>query len=443
MNANNKSRHLILKNNICEFEVLNNRHLLNNKNINCVSSVFFKMNKHYKNFNTYVYGLRKTVSFIGDVNRILPSNERFIYILFIDKNIHEDKYVYSTIKACRFMVPILYKCARYMDDQKKFHVDLFGSLIRFMPMFNFKNNPFKCIISADIELKDKHLNVLKDFMIHKPPGVSFRTYMPAKMFFQHSFFGVLAGIFIFNREKVDSKVFTDFVTNAHNIKDTGPYGERHNAFEFGVDELFLRRFFIPSVEKYQIHVKYTSHYFIYHSIEYLTRDEKTIDITRRLLHIISDNTMNDTKSDGSNISSISSVTDIDLPNEENIAEDFDIKKIEDTQTRFLDSSHDNMKPKINDEEVMKMIEHIDSYLYDPEKIKTYRKISNDISERIYLLVDHLYKNNKSWIRQKIINIIHKYLMNVISATLYVEFDYETTTVTNIIKYDTIYTNHKI
>ena len=51
------------------------------------------MNNHYKNFNTYVNGLKKWID-------VLNSQNDYIMRLFIDRNIFDDPHIMKIIKSC-------------------------------------------------------------------------------------------------------------------------------------------------------------------------------------------------------------------------------------------------------------------------------------------------------------------------------------------------------
>ena len=81
-----------LKNDICEFKPLTSW----DKSIkyNILSTCFFKMGSHYKNFDIYVKGLRKII-------KMLESQSKYVLRIFIDTHIESDPDIYP--------VPIKFK----------------------------------------------------------------------------------------------------------------------------------------------------------------------------------------------------------------------------------------------------------------------------------------------------------------------------------------------
>src|SRR5437868_2214408 len=100
-----------LTNPICDFKIISNVDLLR-KPINCISSVFFKRDQYYKNFGTYVKGLKKLLNFIGEKYDANNPNS-FIVILFIDNNILEDEHIMKIINNSKITVPVLFGCPNY------------------------------------------------------------------------------------------------------------------------------------------------------------------------------------------------------------------------------------------------------------------------------------------------------------------------------------------
>ena len=155
-----------ITNNICEFEILNNKYLIK-KNINIIVSVFFKRDQYYKNFDIYIKGLKNVLKFADSK---FTKDTEFIYIIFIDQNIANDKLIMDIINKCNNCVPILFKCVNFMVN--KYHEDLFGTLVRFFPLFNFPNNPCNIVICIDIDLKNEDYYRFKFYMKYKIKGIN-------------------------------------------------------------------------------------------------------------------------------------------------------------------------------------------------------------------------------------------------------------------------------
>ena len=141
-----------LNNNICKFTPLFNKKNWN-KNIqikkNIVSCAFFKLSSSpYKNFNLYIDGLEKLYSKVYTEYR----NEKFTIRLFIDNSIYLDKELFARLEKMDKLEMVLYNCINYqIGTDSNYHIGLFGTLVRFFPMFDFDNNDADIIIISDID----------------------------------------------------------------------------------------------------------------------------------------------------------------------------------------------------------------------------------------------------------------------------------------------------
>ncbi len=236
-----------LKNDICKFKPLFEFNPEKKQNIYCTT--FFKMNKHYKDFNKYINGLKLWINYINN------SKNDYQFRLFIDQNILDDNEVMTLINSCKKMQPVLYECHDYMAG--KFHIDLFGTLLRFFPLFNFENNDAKKVFIVDMDWgsHDKEVYPRMDYVIefakkYKYPILS--HYLPIIEQFYNlndkiTINSIRAAFLLFPNEKYDKNLIINFIKDASNIDDIGPYGKRLTTFGFGVDELFLNKYFINKI----------------------------------------------------------------------------------------------------------------------------------------------------------------------------------------------------
>jgi len=134
-----------LENNICVFKPLFNIDYSKKKNI--VSSAFFKLHGNsYKNFNLYIDGLEKLY------NNIINDNNNFTLRIFIDNSIYNDKILFTRIEKLKKIEIVVYNCPNYIiKDNNDYHIGLFGTLVRFFPMFDFPNNDANIVIISDID----------------------------------------------------------------------------------------------------------------------------------------------------------------------------------------------------------------------------------------------------------------------------------------------------
>lgn len=147
-----------LKNDFCEFELLTPVDLTIKKDI-FVTTLFRLYTGGYKNFIKYLDGLK-------ELNNV--ANKKDIYIrLFIDMSISRDDSIMGKLRKLNRVQIVLYKCSEFIINDHH-HVGLFGTLMRFFPLFDFENNDagvtFLCDADIDrnFEEKTKFYDVLKN-----------------------------------------------------------------------------------------------------------------------------------------------------------------------------------------------------------------------------------------------------------------------------------------
>ncbi len=134
-----------LKNNICKFKPLTNIDFSKKKNI--ISLSFFKMyNGGYKNFSLYINGFKKLHKIV------LAAPLNYTIRLFIDETIYSDKNLFVQISNLERVEIILYSSEKYKQiSDQKYHIGLFGTLIRFFPLFDFQNNDANIVMIMDMD----------------------------------------------------------------------------------------------------------------------------------------------------------------------------------------------------------------------------------------------------------------------------------------------------
>jgi hypothetical protein len=485
----------ILTNNICELQILSKAHLIfeddnTSKNVNLLSGVFFKRPGYYKNFGVYVSGLARTVKFIDEYNREVDkllsvpeaershTSEKFYFLLFIDHNVRDDDGIMRIINSSKNVIPVLFSCPGYMED--KYHVDLFGTLVRFFPMFTFENNPAKTVISIDIELNREDRRKVYGLMKHIPPGVTASGEIH-KLIYNGEVPYIYSGTLCYNREKFDSELITKFIESAHTIVGTGHYGKRKTTFGYGIDEMFLNSHLIPAVKNYSIIIEYQISYFLYYSQTYITKQKRS-DITHEMLKMIlydlysSNLTTTDMLAiikqsqyiydiknmirrqtrQNKGIGAWSESGTAGESDEEESVIDTNVTstdlEVEYTDTDVVDSSDDQNST------MHKILHKLLGDLYVPSKSvnellslvdqKTYNireknEVNNALAERFYYIINDLLQNNKTWMETDVMKLIDDNLRNVISAIVVFKIDPDNKEVTDITTYDTVYTDNII
>lgn len=271
-----------LKNDICDFEILFPLDL--NKKKNIISSCFFKMNNHYKKFDIYINGVKNII-------KLLERQNKYVLRLFIDENIKNDKEIFSVLESSKKIEIVVFKCLNYMNDN--YHYDVFGSLIRFFPLFDFENNDSGNVIVIDIDLHEDDRICLKsliNFETNYREIVGRASSTPYPKIMKKELPHMMAGLMGYYNCKFDKDIIIGFIKNAHNIKDTGKYERRLTTFGYGVDELFINKyllFFNDSIYikniKIGIIMDYNINLFLYYYKDILKKNENIYDNLKYIL----------------------------------------------------------------------------------------------------------------------------------------------------------------
>lgn len=256
------TKSLYLENPLCTFTPLNYKKLDKKKNI--VSVSLFKMSTTgYKAFERYLQGLEKLVKYVKS------RHKSFTVRLFIDQSIVQDEVLMERL----FQLPmemVLYSCPNFMI-QDRFHYGLFGTLVRFFPLFDFPNNDANWVVIHDSDFTWKKMNVL--FRLLDTLKSSLSSFYLLKLSYVHEWFGpfefmyknVLNGYtnaqdFVGLR-RISPQVLLDYLktvkTNPQNTVFSYYYGETFEKkdqqfmgthhFLYGVDEYFMNNPFMKYV----------------------------------------------------------------------------------------------------------------------------------------------------------------------------------------------------
>ena len=134
-----------LQNNLCKFKPLFNINYNIKKNLICCC-IFKMSNKGYKEFSIYLNGLYKMYKYV--INNLKNYRIR----LFIDNSIYKDKNIMDILNKMVKIEIVLYECKELLlKNNKNFHEGLFGTLIRFFPMFDFPNNDANIVLITDVD----------------------------------------------------------------------------------------------------------------------------------------------------------------------------------------------------------------------------------------------------------------------------------------------------
>lgn len=257
-----------LKNEICEFEIL----FKNNSNIkyNILSTCFFRMNSHYKNFDIYINGLKRLI-------KLINTQKNYVLRIFIDEHIKSNNEIYNILKSSELIQIVVFKCSNYIKNN--YHIDVFGALVRLFPIFNFELNDSNNVIVIDIDLNHEDINKLKILMNYETNTKEIigtgtvNTLLINKN--NYYYYAGLFGVFDF---KFDKAIIIDFIKKAHTILDKGMYNKRLDPFGYGTDELFINKYllskdFISNNNiKFGLFLNYDINWFLYYYKNELLKD---------------------------------------------------------------------------------------------------------------------------------------------------------------------------
>ena len=356
-----------LINDICNFETEFNINIDNNIKYNILSTSFFKMDNHYKNFNIYINGLKNLI-------QLLNKTENYIMRIFIDENIKNDSTIYSLLKSSPKIQIIIFKCLDYQN--KSFHIDVFGALIRLFPIFDFDNNDANDVIIIDIDANKDDSQKLLSLIKYRNDknnqnkieiiGMGNISDLLIKNKLPH-FYCTVCGFF---NKKYDKNIILDFIKNAKNIMDKGYYNKRETPFGYGTDELFLNDYFIYANNfknikdvKLNMFIPYNLNWFLYYFKNDLVHHQRKLSFT---------------------------------------------------YMKFLLGKYWN-----NNSTFDEMFNLLDKYTYNPNNYSDEKKY---LGTRYYKLMKYLRINNKEWFDPFLINIISKYFNKILFSISIIEFN---------------------
>ena len=359
-----------LKNDICEFNTLTQWDKKMKYNI--LSTSFFKMGSHYKNFDTYVKGLKKLI-------KLIESQSKYVLKIFIDEHIKADDEIYPLLLNSDKIHVIMFKCFNYIDNSN-YHIDVFGALVRLFPIFDFEFNDSLNVIVVDVDLNDDDLIKLKILMNYDTEnkeiiGMGMIDKLLIYKYRPHFFCG-LFGVY---NSKFPKSIICDFILNAPNINDKGIYGKRLKPFGYGTDELFLNEYFLY-IDNYKyidgiklgILLNYDINWFMYYYKNELLKDlsSKTYSYLKRILG------------------------------------------------KFY-------KPNMTSEQMFELIDKLTYHVKSTNLDKIY------ISNNYYSLIKELNFKNLEWFSLEHIKLTYKYLFNIVDCVAVIYFNPKNLDITNI------------
>jgi hypothetical protein len=117
---------------------------------NIISASLFRMKRSYMGFKKYH---DHAINFIKLTHEMMPD---WIVRMYVDSSLTKDEIEALTADHVEI---VLYHCNDFWDSQSKTHEGVFGTFMRFLPMFSAQK--YDTMISSDIDIFPFHLNVFK------------------------------------------------------------------------------------------------------------------------------------------------------------------------------------------------------------------------------------------------------------------------------------------
>lgn len=274
----------IMDNDVCKLTTIQNP---NRRYANTVNIVFFKANPPSRNFQEYIDGLKDW----KNIKTTFPNSQLQI---FVDRHVTEDEELVEIMKDLDARV-ILFECPDHMKN--KFHTGLFGTLLRFFPIFDINTKPLNVAHICELEPGEfvKYRYHLLEHFSKGRREVSMQyvlnDYSKKYGDEQPEFEGIpyswiIAGAWtVF--EKAPFSLLSDYLDNIESgNKYFNRYGNKtarvlseHGKYSFGIDEVFLNLVYLPWLIKTGRKIGLIMNYVIsepvFHSREQILKDKRS------------------------------------------------------------------------------------------------------------------------------------------------------------------------
>jgi len=246
-------------------EIIKNNSNTNIKKKYLLSTSFFYLEKSYKSSQRYIDGIEKIIKFV-------EQNEFYVLRIYYDQSIFSNsKYaeLFDKIKTNELVELYEYSCSKFiLSNQKPFHIGTFGTLLRFLPLF--EKSQYEIIYILDID--DANYGYIKlyvDSLVKSDKKFYFYNLEDYGKKYRGQFnnkFGdaVIANIYVKNY-RFDIKIFTNFldwITKSNKLfiqianlnKNTFAFknSPKDIVSTYGLDEYFLNINLINTLNKKDI-----------------------------------------------------------------------------------------------------------------------------------------------------------------------------------------------
>jgi len=263
---------------LCDLKFLLKPSNFNEKElIDVVSTSLFKMQKGYKYFEKYMRGLEMAIT---EFSKKIPNLK---FLLFIDDSISEDPTLFNRIKKMNNgkLIIMHFGCPIGFQGGSLGHIELFGTLVRFLPFFKYDTNFTRHVIciDADIDPTDLDYLVLNYKIFQKTKSqYQYDTNMFYELLAKWSLvddYTILAGRHMC-KYKFPLPLLIDYIDCIKNqtckdmaiIKSFMDY-QKYHTFPYGTDEFFLNHILLPYMKTHKITYSASIRYAITAPLYYL------------------------------------------------------------------------------------------------------------------------------------------------------------------------------
>jgi hypothetical protein len=235
------------KNIICSWEIIKQKH-----NNNIISCSYFIKKDSYKDNDHYINGL---INLINNFNNILPNYNLRIYyddtVNDILKNILKDKDLIN-IELYKYNIEFL--------KEDIYHKGVIGMFMRFLPLFDIEYHKVNKCIVFDIDNKlHNFYSTIIDYFDKYDIKIAYRSrfcYLNRRVIVTKNKFPLIAS-FIYQSIQLPFKIFSNFfeklyIDNNKKIIKLINKSELINIYEYGIDELFLNKYYIKYINKHKL-----------------------------------------------------------------------------------------------------------------------------------------------------------------------------------------------
>ena len=296
-----------LENKIFKFTPLFNIKYNIKKNLICSS--LFKIKELYKSFDKYINNLENIYYTINN------KYTKYSFRVFIDKSIYDDTEIMDRLRNLKNIELVLYE---FLLDVNQ---GLVGTLIRFFPMFNFKNNDADIVLITDVDefmlidmnkyfkiLNNNKVNINEIYLIKKGNLSQNIQYNDFNTIYNNNLNIYSYASHIINIKKIDYSIIIDYILEViksnkiysyftkfkYNDDTTRQKFELTKPFVYGVDEYFINYTLnnyllknkLPMISIIKFNITETYYYLIKERDYYQSLNEEQINTLKIILKYI-------------------------------------------------------------------------------------------------------------------------------------------------------------